>query len=97
MKINGVTDPVRAERQGAPRTEAKGPAPGGPATESVSLSELAGRLHLLESELSAGQPFDAARVQELKEAIREGRFRVNAGVVADRLIEAMKRLLAERR
>jgi negative regulator of flagellin synthesis FlgM len=36
---------------------------------------------------------DAARVAELKQAISEGRFKVNAEAVADRLIDTVKELI----
>jgi negative regulator of flagellin synthesis FlgM len=97
MKINGSTEIPRLERAGSGKAEAAHP-PGAPRTgaDSVSLSDLASRLQSLESEMTAGEPFDAARVEEIKQAIREGRFKVNAEVVADRLIESMKELLARK-
>jgi negative regulator of flagellin synthesis FlgM len=97
MKINGPIDAPRLERAGNGKSDApraSGAAKAG--AETVSLSELANRLQALESEVAAGQPFDAARVEEIKQAIREGRFKVNAEVVADRLIESMKELLARK-
>lgn len=97
MKINGPADAPRLERTNSAKPEAA--RPGGTAKaggETVTLSELASRLQSLESEMAAGQPFDAARVEEIKQAIRDGRFKVNAEVVADRLIESMKELLARK-
>lgn len=98
MKIHGSTDPHRPERAGGGKTDAARPAAGTPnaASASVSLSDLASRLQSLESELAAGAPFDAARVDEIKQAIRDGQFKVNAEVVADRLIESLKELLAKK-
>jgi negative regulator of flagellin synthesis FlgM len=97
MKINGPADAPRLERTNSGKPEAA--RPGGTANadgETVTLSDLASRLQSLESEMAAGQPFDAARVEEIKQAIRDGRFKVNAEVVADRLIESMKELLARK-
>lgn len=98
MKIHGSTDPLRPERSGGGKTDAARPAAGTPSAESasVSLSDLASRLQSLESEMAAGAPFDAVRVDEIKQAIRDGQFKVNAEVVADRLIESMKELLAKK-
>jgi negative regulator of flagellin synthesis FlgM len=97
MKINGPSDAPRLERATSGKPDA-GRAPGasGADPEKVSLSDLAGRLQSLESEMAAGQPFDAARVEEIKQAIRDGRFKVNAEVVADRLIESVRELLARK-
>ena len=97
MKINGPTDTPRVERTGSGKAEAaRAPGASKAETDSVSLSDLASRLQSLESEMAAGQPFDAGRVEEIKQAIRDGRFKVNAEVVADRLIESMKELLARK-
>lgn len=91
MKING-TPPNPMPGAAAPAKP--GTARTGPAASSqleVSLSSLATRLNRIESEAAA--PFDAARVESLKQAIRDGQFKVNAGVVADRLIDELKLML----
>ncbi len=95
MKVNGFTDLPRLERSGPGKSEParpQGAARGG--SDSVSLSDLAGRLQSLEAEMAAGAPMDAGKVEEIKQAIREGRFKVNPEVVAERLIQSMKELLA---
>ena len=61
----------------APKTS-----PGAAAGASVQLSALSTQLAALESSLAAGGAFDAAKVQEIKEAIRSGALTVNAQVVA---------------
>ena len=40
-----------------------------------------------------GEPVNAARVQEIRQAIAEGRFQINADAIADRLIESARELL----
>lgn len=40
---------------------------------------------------------DAAKVAEIKQAISEGRFKVNSDVVADRLLETVKELIQNKR
>ena len=43
-------------------------------------------------------PVDNSRVQEIKQAIAEGRFRINPEVIADRLISTARELIdAQRR
>lgn len=50
-------------------------------TEKIQISEASRALNLLNSE-----PFDAAKVAEIRKAISEGKFNVNAERVADRMI-----------
>lgn len=47
--------------------------------------------------LAGGKLIDVAKVQEIKQAIAAGRFRINSEVVADRLIESARDLIASRR
>ena len=42
--------------------------------------------HALEPRLSSRGEFDCTKVEAVKEAIREGRLRVNADVVADKML-----------
>lgn len=42
--------------------------------------------------MGGGEPVNAARVQEIRQAIAEGRFQINAGAIADRLIESAREL-----
>jgi negative regulator of flagellin synthesis FlgM len=57
----------------------------------VRLSELASQLQAADE-----GAFDAARVSEIKRAISEGRFAINADAIADRLIASAKELLIHR-
>lgn len=61
----------------------------GNASDEVQLSSLASELLASESE----SPFDAGRVAEIKQAITEGKFSINAGAIADRLIASAKELV----
>jgi len=69
----------------------------GTASAEVQLSPLTARLQAIQSSLSEGEVVDAARVAEIKQAIAEGRFTVNAEAVADRLIETVRQLIDPRR
>lgn len=60
--------------------------------ESVSLSQAVGALHGNEK-----PPVNAARIQEIKEAISQGRFKVNPEAIADGLIQSARDLLDSQR
>lgn len=47
-------------------------------------------------ELAAGDEFDAERVIAIKQAIRNGAFRIDAAVVADKLIAGTRDLIAKK-
>jgi negative regulator of flagellin synthesis FlgM len=59
---------------------------------SVSLSQLAGALQTSEK-----PPVNAGRIQEIKEAISQGRFKVNPEAIADGLIQSARDLLDSQR
>ena len=61
--------------------------------DDVQLSPLSAQLKKIEASLETEQAVDTARVAEVKRAIAEGRFEVNADKVADRLIEATREFL----
>ena len=56
-------------------------------------SSLSSRLAEIQSNLSNVPVVDSAKVEEIKQAISEGRFKVNAEKVADSLIESVRQML----
>ena len=100
MKINHVND---SSQTGLATTKLNGNAkPSGhmagasvTSSEKLSISDLSTRLNDLEARLSQTGEFDAAKVETIKQAIREGRFKINPDVVADRLVESVKQLLGK--
>ncbi len=60
------------------------------ATDTVSLSSQSQALSGVSGENGV---FDVSRVQEIKDAIASGRFQVDAGKVADGLIDTVKDLI----
>lgn len=60
----------------------------------VDISAQSSQLQSIEARLGAGEIVDAARVAEIKQAIAEGRFKVNPEMVADRLLATVKELIA---
>jgi negative regulator of flagellin synthesis FlgM len=98
MKINPTTEPLRSERVIA-TADARSAAtrPGEPVAEAerVQLSHLAARLSQLETQFG-GSDFDAAKVEEVRNAIAQGRFKVNAEAVADGLLNSVAELLGRK-
>jgi negative regulator of flagellin synthesis FlgM len=98
MKITKTADPARTERS-QPNAGSSTRSTGAtqPAASSngdsgrVQLSELSSRLSQLETQFPQSS-FDAAKVSEIRAAIAEGRYQVNAGAVADKLIASAAQL-----
>ena len=86
MKIDSTYKPTTPSV--TPRATAPQTAPAAPSQEGVSLSQLAGSLQAGEK-----PPVNAARIQEIKQAISEGRFKINPEAIADRLIESARDLV----
>jgi negative regulator of flagellin synthesis FlgM len=96
-----VTGDKPAQPAGSDRAGASGKSPAATVTgaprDRVQLSQLSAQLHALQAELAAGGEFDRARVEAIKQAIREGRLTINAEVIADKMLAAELGLLAPRR
>jgi negative regulator of flagellin synthesis FlgM len=91
-----VTQTGRADKTTSKRGSAGAsktpPRPSG-SQERVDIGPLSAQLQSLESSLESVQVVDTARVEAIKQAITEGRFRVNPDVVADRLLTTVKELV----
>lgn len=61
-------------------------------SEPVQFSAVAAQL-----KAEAEPPIDRARVQEIKQAISEGRFKIVPGAIADRLIASAKESISAQR
>lgn len=86
MKIDNSFKPTATGVVGKPTSAST--ASTGTAQEAVSLSQVAGSLQASEK-----PPVNTARIQEIKAAISEGRFKINPEAIADRLIESARDLL----
>lgn len=86
MKIDSAYKPTTPGA--TPRAAAPLATPKTGTQEAVSLSQLAGSLQAGEK-----PPVNTARIQEIKQAISEGRFKINPEAIADRLIESARDLL----
>lgn len=95
MKIDHTTPSLPASQIGevAPRS----PKPVGGAASSdtsVHLGSSTAQLRSLGSSVANTSVVDAGKVAAIKQAISEGRFQVNSGAVADRLIDSVKELIS---
>jgi negative regulator of flagellin synthesis FlgM len=88
LGLNPIKDepPPQGERSNADEDKAA-------ASALVRLSPLSERLHALGASMSAAPPPSAKNLEEIKQAIQEGRFQVNAEAVADRLLSTVRELL----
>lgn len=98
MKITNTSEPLRPDRVSAPNdsrtSSARGSEPVAE-TERVQLSDLGSRLAQLENQFS-GSDFDVKKVEEIRNAISEGKFKVNADAIADKLLSSVSDLLGKK-
>jgi negative regulator of flagellin synthesis FlgM len=90
-KANGLTVPQSHSRSGK-TVERSGMAQA--ASASVTLSPQA---QVLASQASKDQVFDAQKVEEIKAAIASGQFQVDAGRIADGLLNTVQDLISARK
>jgi negative regulator of flagellin synthesis FlgM len=60
---------------------------------SVHLGTTTAQLRAMESSIASTPVVDIHKVAEIKQAISDGRFQVNSGVVADKLISTVQELI----
>ncbi len=66
-------------------------------SHSVQISNLSTQLQGLQSSQASSGVFATKKVEEIKQAISEGRFQVNSEKVADGLLDTVKDLLNSRK
>ena len=93
MKIDSSTKASSGPLVSETRSQASAKATVLASGDDVRLSGAAAQLLATDDE----QTFDTARVSEIKQAIAEGRFKINAGAIADRLISSARELVAAQR
>jgi negative regulator of flagellin synthesis FlgM len=98
MKIEGsiksVTSNAVQQEPGRPSREPAADVSASPVSTNVKLSSLSSALQMIEKGFADTPVVDVARVAELKQAISDGRFKVNANAVADKLIDTVRQLIA---
>ena len=103
MKINGGGSVKPVSPAGVQDvTPAKALGPQGAATpvptrDKVEITSLSAQLAQLEKALNEVGVVDSARVDAIKQAISEGRFRVDSEVVADKLLQSVREFLANQK
>lgn len=105
MKIDNSGKPITAT--GSPRpgagkaasSEAKQAPAGSVAanSDSVELTSASLKLSAIEGSLGGQPVIDSARVSEIRQAIAEGKFKINPDAIADKLVASVKELLANRK
>jgi negative regulator of flagellin synthesis FlgM len=103
VKIDKPIKPLPANPagEGAAHAATKGKSNPPPAARqsgetSVSLGSTAAQLHSMTSSMASTPSINAAKVAEIKQAIAEGRFKVNPEVVAERLLDTVRDLMGSR-
>ena len=92
----GVAGGSAAKSGEAGRTKGTAGGAAAPSTggDAVKLSPLSTQLQALASSLS-GPEFDRAKVDQIKEAIRDGKLVIRTDVIADRMLEDVKDRIAK--
>ncbi len=92
------TNPIGEGSTRATSSKSKPSAPTAPqqSSSSVSLGSTATQLQSMENSMANTPVANAAKVAEIKQAISDGRFKVNPEIVADRLLETVRDLIGNR-
>lgn len=101
MKIDKTTPPLPASQIGevAPRSPNNKPSPdtatsgAAPSSTNVQLGTGNAQLRSLGSSVANASVVDAEKVAAIKQAISEGRFKVNPEKIADGLIDSVKDMI----
>lgn len=92
MKIG----PIESGPVGAPAAERKAPTAPTPTRSEPSAQVALSRAASVLASVSADPTFDAAKVERIAQAIRDGRFTIDAEAIADKLIANAEELLSRR-
>jgi len=98
VKIDGNLRSIQSgqvsEGQGrSGKTGAASTPPGAGGGPRVQLSSLGSQLAGLEASLANVPVVDTQKVEEIKQAISDGRFKVNPDVIADKLLDTVRELI----
>ena len=104
MKINGggssikpVAPPGVQDVTAGKAVGPQAPAAPAPARDKVEINSLSVQLAQLEKILNDLSVVDSARVEAIKQAIGEGRLRIDSDVVADKLLATVREFLVSQK
>ena len=97
MKISSAIPSIGSAPDGGRPRPVNGAAqrPAASADAQVALSPLSSRLQEIEASATASPVVDAKRVAEIRQAISEGRFKVDPERIADGLLDSVRQMLAK--
>jgi negative regulator of flagellin synthesis FlgM len=100
MKIdnsaNNTVAAIPGESQARSARAAQKAEPGAAGSGQSAAVHLSPQLQTIEKNFASSEAFDIARVNEVKQAISEGRFTVDPGKVADGLLDSVRDLIQNR-
>lgn len=91
MKIDGSLKPPLTPATSTPQAR-NAPVNTSATGDAVSLSHLAGALSTNDR-----PPVNTGRIQEIKDAIAQGKFKINPEAIADRLLDTARDLVANQK
>ena len=98
MKINdSIKKPTSLGVGTTPAGAGKSAGKAAPAAAASGNVHLSSQLKALTEQVASASVFDAKKVAEIKAAITEGRFQVNAEKVAEGLMDTVKDLIHKRK
>lgn len=100
MKIDGNLRSIQSGQVSEGQSERSGKTGSAQSSQSgassgprVQLSPLGSQLAGIEQSLANVPVVDTQRVEEIKQAISDGKFKVNPDVIADKLLETVRELI----
>lgn len=97
MKIDksnsSLPPPSKAETTARAATPKAENTPSSPNGVSVNLGTTSNQLRSMEVNIASTPMVDAKKVAEIKQAISDGRFQINSGVIADSLISNVEDMI----
>ncbi|MCX7173282.1 MAG: flagellar biosynthesis anti-sigma factor FlgM [Proteobacteria bacterium] len=96
MKIEGTPNTPKGLVSRAGKGAAKPEAGSGAAATApqVELSSLSTRIQEIESSIASSPVINSERVAEIRQAIAQGNFKIDASKIADGLINSVRQMLA---
>lgn len=98
MKINSSVSSVGTSQAGGRAKQAPqaGQSANASPVEKVALSSLSARLQEATASLTDTPAVDITHVNEIKQAMTEGRFKINPERIADGLLESVRQMLVSK-